>query len=393
MADALDIPTEQAPPPEKGIGFGEMMKGLTDGTIDPETRQPIDKAPPVEKAPEKKPDTVVEKKETTAKRELPKGVFTEPKKAEADPEMPEFKDPKRAADWNKLREDRDNYKKWREENEPKLTKLGESEKRIAELEEKVNLTTKERAEWETLVSQARIDLHPEFRRKYVDGRNALVEEAKTVARDSGIEPSELENAMRLTGKARADALAALTEGLPTYQVSQIGEVVSQISRLDREADAKRSDAKATWETMQREDGERQRTQREQQIREFQTGWETATKELPANLEVLNETDVPWWNDQKKDILTNAQNDYQNNRDPKRAAELCVKAHAMEAYRSMFLDTREELASVRSELEAKEAELKKFYSASPGAGGQNRGGGGDAKKQGFVESFTNALTGQ
>jgi len=353
-------------------------------TVDPEAT-----APPQADAP--KPEV------SKPAIERPKGMpeSLQPKKEEApktdaEPELetsklvkPEFKDPKRAAQWDELHGKASEFEKQaraeakaRADAEAKVTAM---EARIAEAEKAGKNTEameKKLAEYEALVKSVSVENDPEFRRLHVEGRANKVKEIQAIIADAGGDPADVATALALKGRERVDALRLVSDDLPGYMQGLLGTAIRELDSLDRDADAKRADSAKYLESRQREDQQRERALIEQDARESELGWQRAQQRMKAEFAVFNKTgtDKEW--DAKADAaVARAEQVFRSNVTREQQAEIIMRAEAAKEIEGLYHGMREYAEKLEKINAEHEAELKKVYG---GTSPSLRGGGASAK---------------
>lgn len=371
------------------------------------TKTPMDKGdqlPPLktEKEPPKQKEPPPKKVEPPApEKPLPDQLFskkTEAKAAAAVPkseldeiETPEFKDPKRKAQWDTLHGKASALEKRAVEAEKKVQeaekRLSESTGNAKELETlRATLSEKEAKYNEAmgLVKQVNIDLDPAYRSKYVEGRKTIVKSIQKDVSESGGDGDAIAAALALTGSERNKAIAAAIGDLPNFTQGIIGRKIEQLETLDTEGAAQRSNPDDFFASRQREEQERTARQREELQRTANIAFDHALKES-SSLEVL--TEVPgleWWNQQRADILKKSREIYDTNQDPRVIARLIIEGQSTPVYRQLFLDQRGETDKWKALAEERGKELSGLYKRTPSVGGGSVRDGGSAKDMTFAE---------
>lgn len=355
--------------------------------------------------PKKEAETKTEPDPKDARR-MPDELFGKEKKADAvaEPEKfemekiadPDFKDPKRKADWEAVKKKGLEFeKKAREEMkraadlETKIKDYEAKGKDTEALQAKLATLEKEHAEAMELVRKVNIELDPEFRRAHVEGRANLVKQARTLVEESGLDPATIETAINLRGKPRVDAIKALEEDLGSFQSGRLGRLIDELDALDRDAESKRSNPEQYLETRKREDEQRTTKEREESGRRLNQSFEEARRKMSAELEVLRPVEgLAWWNDQAKGIQDKARDRVSSLTGAHDAAEMAIQAEAMPVYRDLFLSEREEHAADKKKLVDAEKELKKLYGTNPGV----RGNGASSNNGGAPRDFADTAVG-
>jgi hypothetical protein len=88
---------------------------------------------------------------------------------------------------------------------------------------------------DSLVQKALLQEHPQFQARYVVPRQQLLEQAKSAFKDAGGDPSLIESALELKGKARVDKLDELLGEVSSKILSnKLESAVTGIDRIDSE---------------------------------------------------------------------------------------------------------------------------------------------------------------
>lgn len=397
--------TEIAPSPRDFASIAEQLTKIempADGSDPKLPSQQVQQKQPVQQQPAKI---------TTDPKRVPDELFggkKEEKPSDKPPESdfdkivdPTFQDPKRKADWDGVKSKGREWEKKAIENERKATEL---QAKIAEYEAKgkdsealtakLAAMEKEHGEWKALVQKVNIELDPEFRSVYVEGRNKLINHAKTIIEESSLNPKDVEIALNLQGKARVEALKALTDEMDGFQQGRLGNVVDKLTELDQAAEAKRSNPEEYFNQAAKRRQDQDEQFRRDAVVKANVAYDTALKRTAADLEVLRPVEgLDWWNDQGKQIQERARDTFLSNNDPQVAATVCLRAEAMPIYRQLFIDQRDQNTKLTKELEEKTTELKKLYgNGSPSLRGTALTHKDGASKN-FADHATSLMTGQ
>lgn len=374
-ASAADTADAAASTIEPGDWAADVLKVMkTDTGAQPaETKVETTPAPEtkVETRKETIPDKLFEKKE-----ELPKET-----KSEIDGiEEPQFRSDKSKADWGKIK----SYAKQQEElaraHESKVKELTaqvesakEGSKREADLQAKLEAAQKTMDEYKGIVQKVNIDLDPDFRSTYVDGRMKLIAEAKKIAEDSGVNPSTIETALHLKGKARTDALREAASEFSPFDTSRMASVIQTLDRLDAEAQEKRGNPQEYFKQQDQALREKQEASQKQYVEQATRAYRNAESKLSDELIILRKLEGDEhkdWNSKGEDIRKQSREFWETNNDPQRAAELVIKGFATERYERAFVDMRGERDDWKSKAEKFEKELEGLYSTGPKLGAQS-----------------------
>ena len=327
------------------------------------------------------------KAETKSAPERPKGIpeSLSPKKeeaarADAEPDLetsklvkPEFKDAKRAAQWDELHGKASEFEKQaRAEAKARAdaeAKVAAMEARIAEAEKAGKNTEaleKKLAEYESLVKNVSVENDPEFRAKHIEGRANKVKEIQALIADAGGDPADVATALALKGKERVDALRLVSDDLPGYLQGLLGTAVRELDTLDREAADKRANADQYLANRQREDQQRQQAEIEQDARAAELGWQRAQSKMKTEFAVFNKTETDAdWNAKADAAIARAEQTYRSNISREQQAEIIMRAEAAKEIEGLYHGMREYAEKLEKINAEHEAELKKVYGgASP-----------------------------
>lgn len=384
--DVLDPTKEQEAPPEPGkMSFMDRVMDLT--TEKPEPTAPkVEEKPPVEQPKKGVPDQLF-KKEEAAK--------VEEKKDESEFDKipdPDFKDPKRKADWDGIKARGKTFEQQAKDNAAKAAaleaRIAEAEakgKSTEELQEKLSKLEQQNAEWSELVTKANVEAHPEYRKKYVDGRNDLIGKAQQLIRDNDGDADAIATALNLKGKPRIDALRSIADDLPGFQQGQLGQIIEKLDILDTEAAEKRSKSGEYWKELQAQEQAKSQAQKAEYETTINKTFDKVRSAITKDLEVMNPVEgFEEWSKRVPELHQKAEELFKQNTDHEVAARAAYQAVTQPVYRELYLGEREANTKLTSEVEKMKAELAKIYSGNPG--GMSPGGSTDktVKQMGFLE---------
>ena len=104
-------------------------------------------------------------------------------------------------------------------------------------------------EQQAYVRAADVTLDPEFKAKFVDGRNNLIAKAADRITEAGGEGAALKEALALTGKKRSEAVKDVLSTLDDYDRSRVARLIDQVEDLDEQKADAIKDAGKAWETI------------------------------------------------------------------------------------------------------------------------------------------------
>lgn len=343
----------------------------------PAINEPGD-APPEKKEAPKEPKQETPKapdagdKKTATPRELFKKPEPE-KKVETPPEPksavdqiapPDFKGDKKAENaWTAIKGEATKFEGLAKTHEQRAKEL---EAKLAEYEPlKTQLAEREAKlkEYDEIVARARIEEHPEFRKEFVDGREKLMTSAKTIVEESGGDPKAIETALNLKGKARVDALEAISENLGKFQSGRLGRVIDELTDLDDRAQVKRDKAKESYKQLQEQDQQRKSEETARRAQTRAAEFDETTRRLSGELEVLKHADGhDEWNARADRIVREAKAFV--NEHPNADIEAEILSRAVPAYRDLFIQADARAEAAEKKAAEMEKELKAIHSKSP-----------------------------
>lgn len=263
-------------------------------------------------------------------------------------------------DFKALRESRDKaieeVKTFRKTVEERTTEIDGLKKQISEfdgtrkeyetLKEQLLKVEQERDTYKKVQSRASLEATPEYREKFVDGRNKAVVRVKELAEAASIDPEALISALDKKGKAQIQALDELLNGASRFVTEEITQEVRAINGIDAERAQALENADKLMQSRTQEQETATRRQQEERSKVRAQAWQDTSAKLKTELGLDDKT------------VENAHELFKSNRDAGKAAEAYL-------YRAHY-DT------VRAERDALKTELEKFIKTDPGvsAGGKD-----------------------
>lgn len=270
-----DAPASPAPDPSPG-------------PTDLPAPKPEPKAPAQAKAPEAKPEPT-----------------KEPEKVE-DP--PENKWPRTAQEWKKFIAARDEgFKKRESERDQFKTELETTKQEIEKLRKQgpspeLDTLRKERDELSEKLKLIDVREHPEFKRRFDGKTTAQLEMAKRIV--GADKADKITALLKLPdSQYRNEQIEALSADLSVMQQGRLANVINALGEIESERDGEIAKAKADFERMKTEQGEKAKTEQAQ----FQAQSEKAFNELVKEAQEKNplfqikENDQEWNNGVKSRI--------------------------------------------------------------------------------------------
>lgn len=363
-------------PPEPAAEPGDWAEEVTK-QIQP---QPVQHQPKTESTPAPTPE---QKKTETKADPIPSELFGKKEEKKPEPkveseidkiETPEFRGESTRKGWDALKgkaKELEGKYQTAEQRVAELTKqldaASEGSKKAQELEERLRKAEQQADEYRGLVQKVNIDLDPEFRRTYVQGRDNLIGAAKRIAEDSGVEASTIEAALNLRGKARSDALREAAGAFSPFDVSRLGSIIQQLDQLDADAQAKRGNPDEFFKQREAEARAQHEQQQKRLIEETNKAYQRAESDMAEKLLVLRKLEGEQfkdWNDRADKLRQSAKEFWEGNQDPRRAAEITIKGHVAEVYEEAYKEMKGDRDSWKEKAEKFEAELGKLYGGGP-----------------------------
>lgn len=362
-----------------------------DAPAPPETK-PEKKA---EKAPvdeTKKDATPRELFKKDAKTETAPPKVEEPKSAIDEIAEPSFKDAKGRAGWDALKKE---AKAHEEAVRAERARVKELEAKLAEVEPirgKVTEYEKKLAEQSELVARVSLEDHPDYRREFIEGRTKLVSKAQAIIEESGGDAKEVETALNLKGKARVEALREVAADLDSFQSGRLGRVIDELTDLDDRAEAKRADARKSYEEMKEQERQREIAGKTKQREMRRAEFGDTVQRLRGKLEVLTKAEGhDEWNSRADRIIRDAEEAVEAN--PTLDIEAEILARSIPAYRDLFLQADSKLEASEKEIAALKAELKAIHGKSPSLGGARRTTATAKGESAFFNALDNVTGGE
>lgn len=307
---------------------------------------------------------------------------------------PDFKDEKGKKGWEAQKAE---GRKWKGEAQTAATKLKELEARIAEYEPlKGQLAERDAKlkEYDEIVSRARIEDHPEFRKEFIDGREKVVGRAKSIIEESGGDAKAIERALNLPrGKARVDALAEAMSELDSVQASRLGRAIDDLNDLDERAQVKRDNAKESYAKLKEQEQQREMEAKSQRAQSRGLEFDGTVREMRGTLEVLNKADGhDEWNARADSIVKEAKAFVDEHPGSDIKAE--ILSRALPVYRDLFLQSDAKVTELEKKNAEMEAELRKIHGKSPSLAGRTTStqSGGDKSSKPFSEKMNAMMNG-
>lgn len=327
----------------------------------------------------KKPEAAKLEPQKTVEKPEPAGnalddILDPPKENPKEPEkdeLAEFKDPKTA-----------NIVRAREVIGEKIARVKELEKAVEELTAKTSVPSvspelksendalkAKIEEMSAYVKAADITLDPEFKSKFIDGRESLLAKAVNRVSDAGGEGQELRDALSMTGKKRNEAVKEVLASLDDTDRSRVVRLLDQIEELDEQKSDALKDTGRTWEEIQKGRQSQTAAERSKQAQLRSQEIAQVAESLPAEFVLLRKAlpsakDADAWNAEVEQARKDAEFLLGDEAPVADKAKAILKGLRADKLQELFIAERK--ARI-----AAEGELKKFDAASPDPAGRQR----------------------
>ncbi len=233
----------------------------------------------------------------------------------------------------------------------------ETARELADLKQKLDT-------YKDAIVAINLELDPEFRTKFVDGRNALVNKAASKLDAYGGKGEALKEALGMPeGRGRTQAIKEALGELEDVERSRVLQFIGEVEKLDDERADLQKDPQQAFEKFQRAQTEVRQKQEEQTEAYKKDVFEKVSKALPAKLTLLKTVDpsiegATEWNNAAEEIKASAFKLLQPGILPEQAAEAALWATAGPKIQERWLADRAELTRAR-------AALKEYEESEPG----------------------------
>ena len=302
----------------------------------------------------------------------------DPPAPEADPASDPKSDPKEsrsAADFKKIKADRDTAQAELTELKAKLTTLENSD-----VDKIVDDLKTERDDLSQRLKLAAIERHPKFQQEFEAKVNTITKQAERLVGD--------ENAARITellGMAdsdyRSNSIEELMMELSTTKQTQLGSLLARIDEVRMERESALANADDTYQQIIQE----QQAQRDTAMAESNKLFDNVANDA-SNLEVFAiRDDDDEWNTEVKQRVDMARGIFSGENDPKELARASLWAAAAPKYRELLVSQIELNRRLRKQ-------IGENGSANPSMSGGGDGSG-KAEPKSFAEAFMDAREGR
>lgn len=388
-ADVIKVePTKEDTPTDPlTVPMGEVFKKEL-AKLEGKEEEPAKKA---EKAPSKaakEPETakgedIPAKVEKTAKKptsalDVALGAKLEEKKEpepEVEPEiLKEFPKDAKKPNWERAREVMGKQAKQlaeRDKAEAELKRqLDEVKAQTGKLDPEIEKKLKENEELRDAITAVNLELLPEFRKEFVDGRKELVKEASAKLQAYGGDPQLLADALGMAeGRRRDEAIeAAFGEDMTEVGKTKIRGLIAKIEEKDEAKNKMLSDPQNSFESYQARQTERQSKAKQEAKIARDTEIADVIISLPGLSPFLKPADPSMpdakeWNADFETIPTQVRKSLGSDATLKDSAILAAKGHRFDFVEKLLIATY-------GKLQTAEKQLAEYDTAQPEAKGND-----------------------
>lgn len=301
----------------------------------------------------------------------------EPAKDEHPEDIAKLPAAERKNAWKALRDQYHASKKELDGLKTQLTDFDGTKKERDELKARIETLSAEREELTKIDSISKLENHPDFRAKYVTGRQQAVDKLAELAGYADIDAKELISTLSLTGKDRFTRLSDAIAGAPDVLKGKIVALHDQIESIDADRAKELADAGTTIQRRESERNAREQTIHGERVRAGTELFDSTAGQIGKEWGIAPETIAK----AKAFFLTN---DNTTQEGLKEAVLASIKGYAADP----VFEHNKKLAAELKELKA---ELVAFQESDPGvrSGSQEHGATGD-EGLGFIGAIKKTI---
>lgn len=250
--------------------------------------------------------------------------------------------------------------------DPKLTgELETLRKTLTERETALQEREAKLAEYKDAMVAVNIELDPDYRREFIDGRKALVAGAAAKLKAYGGDEAALSEALALPeGRRRDEAIEAVTESLGDTAKAKILRGVAEIEALDERRAGILASPQASFEELQRRHSAQAQAQAEQSESVKKATFDKALRELATNVPTLGFADESLeggkdWNAARATNNAAALALLGNDTTPDQIVAASIKAADYDRLAGLFMEARKTIAE-------QSGRLSEYEGAQPSA---------------------------
>lgn len=240
--------------------------------------------------------------------------------------------------------------------DPKLTEeLTTLRASIAEREAKLAEYDAKMAEYKDAMALVNVELDPDHRREFIDGRKALVEGAASKFKTYGGNPEEMAEALALPeGRRRDEAIDNLTSDLPDTAKAKILTAIAKVEELDERKAAALANPHQTLEEYQRKQTVAQQRQAQEAEQYRKAEFDRVSRELAKTVPTLGFADESLeggkeWNAARSANSQAAIEFFSKPMTPEQSLTISIKGHDYDRVTALFMESRKTIAEQAARL--------------------------------------------
>lgn len=232
----------------------------------------------------------------------------------------------------------------------------------SKVQETIQNLTKERDElkgkldeYKDSIVAVNIELEPEFRKEFIQGRKTLVAKAADKLKAYGGNQETLIEALSLPeGRSRDAKIQEAMGEMEDVPKGKILAIVAEIEAKDEKANEIRANSQQAWEKYQANHSQSQAKQSEQAEAQKKDVWEKVTSSVMEKHPTLKLLDTSIngaeeWNATRIQAKNEALMLHSNKATPEQTFEAALKGRMFDHVEKLLLDTRAELKLAKSQL--------------------------------------------
>jgi uncharacterized protein (UPF0335 family) len=261
------------------------------------------------------------------------------------------------------------------ESREKDAKIQQLETAPPKNSDEVAALQKQLDEYKDAVVAINVEYDPEHRKKFVDGRSALISKAAVKLDAFGGKGELIKSALEMSeGRGRTQAIKEALADLEPVEQNRVLQFVGEVEKLDDEKAEIMKDPQGAWNKLQKSQSDARQVAAQQAEEYKKTVFESVSKTLPSKIFLLRPVDsslpdATEHNAAIEQIKADAFKLLQPDAKPEDLVEAAYAKQVVPKLQQFLIDTRAELKAAR-------AALKEYEGAEPGF----RGGKPKAKSE-------------
>lgn len=201
----------------------------------------------------------------------------------------------------------------------------------------IELTRKERDELKAELQRVAYERTPEFRERYTDRETNIRQLAEAAAKDAGIDPKLIANAMAASGKHRFEILESAEPSLTAGTLAYVSNLLATYDQVQIEKSSALSQSKERYASYQQQEQAQAKAQEAERKQREEAAFDGALKKLSAQFEPFRkvEGNEPWNKGIDDDIAAARKLYNDGNASEEELAEVALTAIGAKKLHKMF----------------------------------------------------------